>query len=93
MPKSLPLGNKNYNPSAGRREPGSWITRQTGKIRQTDKKKLSGSLQPGGYSQMYLNVFPMTLATVGSGRREGYPLPYRGSPHLGKPREKGEHSS
>jgi hypothetical protein len=28
----------NYKPSAGRGEPGTWVTSQTGKARQTGKK-------------------------------------------------------
>jgi hypothetical protein len=30
----------NYKPSAGRGEPNTWVTRQTGKIRQTGKKNI-----------------------------------------------------
>jgi hypothetical protein len=28
----------NYKPSAGRGEPGTWVTRQTGNSKQIDKK-------------------------------------------------------
>jgi hypothetical protein len=54
-------------------EPGTWVTRQTGK-----KKKKDQGLQQGGCSWMYLNVFPMTSATSGSGGRaqeRGMPSP------------------
>jgi hypothetical protein len=39
---------------------------QTGKSKGIDKK-LIGALRQGGCSWTYLNVFPMTLATGGSG--------------------------
>jgi hypothetical protein len=39
----------NYKPSAGRGEPGTWVARQIGKIRQTDKKIDQG--QSSGWLQ------------------------------------------
>jgi hypothetical protein len=43
----------NYKASSGRGEPGTWVTRQTGKIRQTDKKidqGLDAWMTPAGIS-------------------------------------------
>jgi hypothetical protein len=68
----------NYKPSAGRGEPGTRVARQINKSKQIDKKIDQGALWWDGCSQTYLNVFPMTLATGGSGGRawkRGTPSP------------------